>query len=61
MPTDTYGQIVNSPVGRFVARRAGLPQPVALDRHTPGDQQRSSGGGYDDPDRRYLSGVSDAM
>jgi 3-oxoacyl-[acyl-carrier protein] reductase len=37
MPTDTYGQVVNSPVGRFVARRTGLPRPVALDRHLPGD------------------------
>jgi 3-oxoacyl-[acyl-carrier protein] reductase len=37
MPTDTYGQIVNSSVGRFVAQRAGLPRPVELDRHTPGD------------------------
>ena len=32
MPTDTYGQIVNSSVGRFVAKRVGLPQPVELDR-----------------------------
>ena len=37
MPTDTYGQIVNSSVGRFVAQRAGLPRPVELDRHAPGD------------------------
>src|SRR5215210_2918295 len=37
MPTDTYGQIVNSPVGRFVAQRAGLPRPVPLDRHSPGE------------------------
>jgi 3-oxoacyl-[acyl-carrier protein] reductase len=37
MPTDTYGQLVNTAVGRFVARRAGLPRPVELDRHTPGD------------------------
>jgi 3-oxoacyl-[acyl-carrier protein] reductase len=37
MPTDTYGQVVNSPVGRFVARRAGLPRPVELDRHRPGE------------------------
>jgi 3-oxoacyl-[acyl-carrier protein] reductase len=36
MPTDTYGHIVNSPVGRFVAQRAGLPRPVELDRHAPG-------------------------
>jgi 3-oxoacyl-[acyl-carrier protein] reductase len=37
MPADTYGQIVNSSVGRFVAQRAGLPRPVELDRHAPGD------------------------
>jgi 3-oxoacyl-[acyl-carrier protein] reductase len=37
MPTDTYGQIVNSPVGRFVAQRAGLPRPVPLERYAPGD------------------------
>jgi 3-oxoacyl-[acyl-carrier protein] reductase len=37
MPTDTYGHVVNSPVGRFVARRAGLPRPVELERHAPGD------------------------
>jgi 3-oxoacyl-[acyl-carrier protein] reductase len=37
MPTDTYGQIVNSSVGRFVAQRTGLPRPVELDRHAPGD------------------------
>jgi 3-oxoacyl-[acyl-carrier protein] reductase len=37
MPADTYGQVVNSPVGRFVAKRTGLPRPVELERHTPGD------------------------
>src|SRR4051812_36715309 len=37
MPADTYGQVVNSPVGRFVAKRTGLPRPVALERHLPGD------------------------
>ncbi|MEA2246192.1 MAG: 3-oxoacyl-[acyl-carrier protein] reductase, partial [Solirubrobacteraceae bacterium] len=31
------GHIVNSPVGRFVARRTGLPRPVPLERHRPGD------------------------
>jgi 3-oxoacyl-[acyl-carrier protein] reductase len=36
-PTDTYGRLVASPVGAFVARRAGLPRPVPLDRHRPGD------------------------
>jgi 3-oxoacyl-[acyl-carrier protein] reductase len=37
MPADTYGAVVNSPVGRFVAKRAGLPRPVELERHSPGD------------------------
>jgi 3-oxoacyl-[acyl-carrier protein] reductase len=37
MPADTYGTVVNSPVGRFVAKRAGLPRPVELERHSPGD------------------------
>jgi 3-oxoacyl-[acyl-carrier protein] reductase len=37
MPADTYGTVVNSPVGRFVAKRAGLPRPVELERHAPGD------------------------
>src|SRR3954467_12164941 len=37
MPADTYGTVVNTPVGRFVARRAGLPRPVELERHSPGD------------------------
>jgi 3-oxoacyl-[acyl-carrier protein] reductase len=37
MPVDTYGQVVNSPVGRFVAKRAGLPRPVELERRAPGD------------------------
>src|SRR3954468_11706798 len=37
MPTDTYGSVVKSPVGRFVAKRAGLPRPVELERHSPRD------------------------
>ncbi|MEA2384795.1 MAG: 3-oxoacyl-[acyl-carrier protein] reductase [Solirubrobacteraceae bacterium] len=37
MPNDTYASVVNSPVGRFVAKRAGLPRPVDLERHAPGD------------------------
>jgi 3-oxoacyl-[acyl-carrier protein] reductase len=36
--TDLYSQIVNSPPGRFLAPRVGLPQPVQLDRQTPGAQ-----------------------
>src|SRR3954462_10336503 len=37
MPADTYGSVVNSPVGPFVAGRPGLPRPAELDRHSPGD------------------------
>lgn len=36
MSTDLYSQIVNSPPGGFLAKRVGLPQPVTLDRHRPG-------------------------
>src|SRR3954471_12430319 len=65
MPTDTYGQIVNSPVGRFVARRAGLPRPVPLDRHSPGDPVVSGcvllgaapGGRLAEPAARVLAGA----
>jgi 3-oxoacyl-[acyl-carrier protein] reductase len=35
--SDRYAQIVNSPIGRLVAGNVGLPQPVALERHSPGD------------------------
>jgi len=34
--SDLYSQIVNSPPGRFLAPRVGLPQPATLDRQTPG-------------------------
>ena len=34
--TDTYTKIANSPLGRLVAPRVGLPQPVELERHVPG-------------------------
>jgi 3-oxoacyl-[acyl-carrier protein] reductase len=34
--SDLYSQIVNSPPGRFIAPRVGLPQPVELERHRPG-------------------------
>jgi len=34
--SDLYSQIVNSPPGRFLAPRFGLPQPAHLDRQTPG-------------------------
>ena len=33
---DRYSQIVNAPVVSTVARQVGLPQPVDLDRHQPG-------------------------
>jgi 3-oxoacyl-[acyl-carrier protein] reductase len=34
--SDLYAQVVNSPPGRFLAPRVGLPQPVELERHIPG-------------------------
>jgi 3-oxoacyl-[acyl-carrier protein] reductase len=34
--SDLYSQVVNSPPGRFLAPRVGLPQPVELERHAPG-------------------------
>lgn len=34
--TDTYSALVNNPVGGFVARNLGLPQPVPLDRWVEG-------------------------
>jgi 3-oxoacyl-[acyl-carrier protein] reductase len=34
--SDLYSQVVNSPPGRFIAPRVGLPQPVELERHAPG-------------------------
>ena len=33
---DRYRQLVTNPVGRIVARRAGLPEPTALERDRPG-------------------------
>ncbi len=36
MSTDLYSQVVNSPPGRLIAPRLGLPQPPKLDRHQPG-------------------------
>jgi 3-oxoacyl-[acyl-carrier protein] reductase len=33
---DTYTQLVNNPVGGFVAKNLGLPQPVKLDRYVEG-------------------------
>ncbi len=34
--SDLYSQVVNSPPGRLIASRVGLPQPVKLERHEPG-------------------------
>jgi 3-oxoacyl-[acyl-carrier protein] reductase len=34
---DRYSQVVNSPVGRFIAGNVGLPQPVKLERFEPGE------------------------
>src|SRR4051812_37039640 len=36
MPTDRYQQLTNSPPGRFLSKRLGLPQPVKLRRYEPG-------------------------
>jgi 3-oxoacyl-[acyl-carrier protein] reductase len=33
---DRYRQLVATPVGRVVSRQVGLPQPVALERYSPG-------------------------
>jgi 3-oxoacyl-[acyl-carrier protein] reductase len=35
--SDLYSQIVNSPPGRLIAPRVGLPRPVALKRHSAGE------------------------
>jgi 3-oxoacyl-[acyl-carrier protein] reductase len=34
--SDLYSQVVNSPPGRMIAKRVGLPQPATLERHEPG-------------------------
>jgi 3-oxoacyl-[acyl-carrier protein] reductase len=33
---DRYQQLINTPVGRIVSKRVGLPSPVALERYEPG-------------------------
>src|ERR1700693_2794094 len=33
---DRYQQLINTPVGRIVSKQIGLPSPVTLDRHEPG-------------------------
>ncbi|HEY3830302.1 MAG TPA: 3-oxoacyl-ACP reductase [Solirubrobacteraceae bacterium] len=35
--SDRYAQLVNAPLASQIARRVGLPRPVALERHQPGD------------------------
>jgi 3-oxoacyl-[acyl-carrier protein] reductase len=35
--SDRYSQLVKLPVAGGLAKRVGLPQPVTLDRYTPGD------------------------
>jgi 3-oxoacyl-[acyl-carrier protein] reductase len=35
--SDVYAQLVNSPPGRLIAPRVGLPRPTELKRHSPGD------------------------
>jgi 3-oxoacyl-[acyl-carrier protein] reductase len=34
--SDRYSQLVNNPIGEFVARNVGLPRPVELERYEPG-------------------------
>jgi len=33
---DRYTQLVNTPIGRTIAKQVGLPKPVPLKRHVPG-------------------------
>jgi 3-oxoacyl-[acyl-carrier protein] reductase len=35
--SDRYARLVNAPIAGPIARRVGLPQPVRLERHRPGD------------------------
>jgi 3-oxoacyl-[acyl-carrier protein] reductase len=35
--SDRYAQLVNAPLASQIARRVGLPRPVPLERHRPGD------------------------
>jgi 3-oxoacyl-[acyl-carrier protein] reductase len=34
--TDRYQQLIDTPVGKILAKQVGLPQPVKLDRYEPG-------------------------
>jgi 3-oxoacyl-[acyl-carrier protein] reductase len=36
MDMDRYTQLVNTPVGKTIAKQVGLPKPVPLKRHEPG-------------------------
>ena len=33
---DRYAQLVNTPIGKLVAKQVGLPTPPALERYAPG-------------------------
>ena len=33
---DRYQQLVNTPIGKLVAKQVGLPNPPALERYAPG-------------------------
>ena len=41
--SDRYAQLVGSRPGALLARRLGLPRPVALERHRPGEPVISGG------------------
>ncbi len=34
--SDRYQTIINTPIGQLVAKQVGLPQPVRIERHSPG-------------------------
>ena len=34
---DRYSQLINNPVGEFIAKNVGLPRPIELERFEPGD------------------------
>jgi 3-oxoacyl-[acyl-carrier protein] reductase len=40
--SDLYAQLVNSPPGKLIAPRVGLPRPVALKRHAAGEAEAPS-------------------
>lgn len=63
--SDIYAQLVNSPPGRLIAPRLGLPRPPRLQRHEPGAPVVSgrvrlgaaSGGRLEEPLRRLLTEI----